>query len=138
MRPDIWRIRGLLYWLVIDPSEVFPTETFGCPNCTRLKRLKASARNSKAALSWMGKFLKSEMSQLAVPGVRSALSVRDSLPNATGLKTGFVEMTWLWKQAVLKYVPVSPSAGPRRLAIFPLTFLLQPETTSGLCVPWNA
>src|ERR1700683_1142522 len=102
MRPDIVRIRGLLYWLVSDPKEVFPTETFGCPNCTRLNRLKASARNSKLALSWMGKFLKSDISQLAVPGVRSALSVRDSLPKPKRLKIVEVATVWLWKQLVSK------------------------------------
>ena len=125
MRPETCRSLGLLYCVVIQPSEALPTTVLGGPNCTRLKRLKASTRKSKVALS-RENFLYTAISKFAMPGCRKALSVRDSLPKVNGAGAA--------KQAVLKYVLLEP-APPKREAMEPLVFLEHPGTKFGRRVP---
>ena len=93
---DLQKSRNVIL-VVIWPSAALPTVRLAdtSPNCTRLKRLKASTRKSNVALSKVT-FLNTDKSKFAMPGWRKALSVRDSLPKVKGAGAA--------KQARLKYV----------------------------------
>src|ERR1700733_3046890 len=125
IRPETCRSLGLLYCEVIWPSEALFTTVLGGPNCTRLKRLKASTRKSNVALSKVI-FLNTDKSKFAMPGWRKALSVRDSLPKVKGAGAA--------KQARLKYGLLDPAI-PRRFGMAPLVFFAHPEAAFGRRVP---
>src|ERR1700748_373081 len=83
---------GLFNWLLVIPKLALldaQQAVFGGPNCTRLKVLKNSVRNSKPYFSPGPKFVVFfiAMSQLSIPWPRSVGSTRDSLPKPKLLGT---------------------------------------------------
>src|SRR5712691_8743691 len=104
------------------PNVKLPKVWFGCPNCTRLNRLKISPRNCSARPSRIFVSLNMAKSQFAAPCPRSSGSVRDSLPNVNG--------GGALKQDVLNHLSMRDCAEP-------VNDLLQPATTLGRWLPPN-
>src|SRR6266566_976829 len=114
-----WMFLGIFCWLLTTPNAVELILVLGMPNCTRLKALKASARNCNLNLSPICVFLNTEMSKLSIPAQRRLGMMRGALPKVNGALNVNTELS--------KYFNSRLVTGPLSVASFPLQF--------GRCVP---
>src|SRR5690606_29744248 len=101
------------------------TPVFGMPNCTRLNRLKASARSVRLTPPWSGVVFDTARFQLLTPCPRRSGSVRGALPSCHRSRGSAFEPAFgTLKQLVLNH-------WSSRSSVDPLTDLSQFGSTFG-------